>query len=1229
MNDAFLVRVLLKVLEHEQRRPTDEEKRILVRYVGWGGLPQVFDPCNEQWAEERGRLESLLTTEELESARATTLNAHYTAPLIIRAMFAVLKQLGFEHGRILEPACGLGHFVGLMPDEMHSRSQVTGIEIDSITSRLTRQLYPDADIRHQPFEEARLADGFYDVAISNIPFGDYKPFDPQFKNWNFVIHDYFFAKALDKVRPGGLVLFITSKGTMDKLDGALREYIAHQADLIGAIRLPNDAFKKNANTEVTTDIVILRKRLVGELPQGPAWKAIGEVTNSLGETIQLNEFFVERPHLMLGEMRLEGRMYRNNEPTLAGNGKDLADQLTQAIGSLPKMLFTPLDNQVRAPVVEQVFAAPEHVKPNAYTMVNDQIGIRDGDHIRIVEGMSSRLVQRIRGMIAVRDAVRRCLRTQIESKDDSELETTRAQLNQTYDRFVNRHGYLSERANTSAFRGDPDLPLLLSLEHYDDRSKRAVKAAIFRERTVQLGRPSIEIKTPQDALLVTLGDPRIIASIHRAVHGDNFKKIVNTGPWDVIVVDECHHLSDWAAGGGDPVLKFRLVRDLVARQTPESRLLLMSGTPHQGHMHRFDNLLRLLRREAEPESALAGRVIYRTKEDVRDWNGNPLFPNRKINEPLVLDLGSEYQAWLQHIHDFYKPPKDSSGQRKAKQRAAGWRCAQALQWAASSPQAGLGYLARQAVRASWQLNDGVLSDSLAALRPYRDGTADEPLDNLLARIRREVRRQADEQDIEDLEDDDDLTTALDAEEKETLNELMVEGLRVLKGFANRKWDFLNANVLAKSEGEKVVLFAQPIETVCALAKYLEQHLGEKPAIIMGGQSDLERQQQQDLFWRKDGPRFLVSSRAGGEGINLQVARRLVHIDVPWNPMELEQRVGRVHRFGSKQTIIVDTIVVKESREADAYRVARERLRLVASTIVAPERFDSIFSRVMCLISPEELQDVLIEGSAAPLRPDEQNKIAEMVESGFRAWREFHDRYANRQAEIRAQDPGLANWEDMKLFLKEHGAAEKQEGFTASRFRLVEGAVTTHDDPVEVLRLRDGLSYMLGDGDGAPVAGPNGEKVNRLGLNVPIVAELLRKLALPEMPTGAAHLRWPAGIPPEGLFNGKPTAVFALLRQTFKTDQRTGWTEQGSALCCFVATAEGEAQPIEGKRKQFLLRALTQGVVRIKPEDEGVLSARLKEIEAQLCGGLRRPTETELHKGIRHSVAPLFAAILTP
>lgn len=496
----------LKQLESAERTATNEDKRVLVRYVGWGGLPQVFDAWNVQWKEERERLAELLTPDELDSARATTLNAHYTAPIVICAMYAALQRLGFEHGRILEPALGLGHFIGLMPEAMHGRSRITGIEIDSVTTRLARLLYPDADIRHQPFEEARLADGYFDVAMGNIPFGDYKPFDPQFKSWNFVIHDYFFAKTLHKVRPGGLILFITSKGTLDKLDGALREYVSQQADMLGAIRLPNDAFKKNANTEVTTDIILLRKRLPGELPTGPAWKQITDITNSLGETIAVNEYFAAHPEMMLGEMQLAGRMYARHEPTLVGNGISLAQRLAEAIALLPRDVFRVQRTEAAAPSCELTFPAPEHIKPNAYALVNDQIGIREKDHIHILEGLPLLRAQRIRGLIRVRDAVRCCLRAQVKATDDGEVESTRLQLNQTYDRFVAEHGPISERANTSAFRGDPDLPLLLSLEHYDEETRRAHKAAIFRERTVQPRRAIPEIKTAQDALLVTLGE---------------------------------------------------------------------------------------------------------------------------------------------------------------------------------------------------------------------------------------------------------------------------------------------------------------------------------------------------------------------------------------------------------------------------------------------------------------------------------------------------------------------------------------------------------------------------------------------------------------------------------------------------------------------------------------------------------------------------------------------------
>lgn len=505
--DNLTAITLLKKLEAEGRSASDDDRKTLVRYVGWGGLPQVFDPLNRDWKAEAGQLTKLLAPEEYESARATTLNAHYTSPRVIRAMYAALRHFGFEHGRILEPACGLGHFIGLLPDHIRSRSRITGVEIDSLTARLARQLYPDADIRHQPFEEARLADASYDLAISNVPFGDYRPFDPRFKNWNFVIHDYFFAASLDKLRPGGLLLFITSRGTLDKVEGALREYVSQKADLLGAIRLPNDAFKENANTEVTTDILMLRKRSPGEIPKSPAWKDVVEITSSEGETITVNEYFAQHPEMMLGDMRLEGRMYRRNEPTLVTNGRDLSEQLAIAVARLPANVFRTRERiETPALLVEQIFPAPDEVKPNAYTLVDGQIAIRDGEGLRVLDGLSRNAVSRIRGLIRVRDAVRRCLASQLESQDESDIAATREELNRAYDSFAAKFGAISEHANTAAFRGDPDLPLLLSLEHFDEETRRATKAAIFRERTIQYQRAPHAASNAREALLLTLNE---------------------------------------------------------------------------------------------------------------------------------------------------------------------------------------------------------------------------------------------------------------------------------------------------------------------------------------------------------------------------------------------------------------------------------------------------------------------------------------------------------------------------------------------------------------------------------------------------------------------------------------------------------------------------------------------------------------------------------------------------
>jgi N12 class adenine-specific DNA methylase len=495
---------LLKQIEADSRPAADKEKEALVRYVGWGGLPQVFDSRNEDWKAEREKLQALLSTEELDSARATTLNAHYTSPTVIRSMYSALRRFGFEHGRILEPACGIGHFIGLLPDEMHCLSQITGIEIDSVTARIAKALYPDADIRHQPFEEAKLADGFYDASISNIPFGDYRPYDSRFKSWKFVIHDYFIAATLEKIRPGGLILFVTSKGTLDKVDGALREYVAQRADLVAAIRLPNDAFKRNANTEVTTDILMLQRRQPGALSHSPAWRDVVTITNSVGETIAVNEYFAARPEMMLGEMRLEGRMYARGEPTLVGNGADLESQLTETLARLPKDVFRPRRETRPLPTSQTTIPAPEDVKPSAFALVSGQLAVREGDMMRIVTGISGQTAQRIRGLIRVRDAVRRCLRSQLEATDETDVITAREQLNQAYDLFASKFGPISETSNAAAFRSDPDLPLLLSLERYNHETKRAAKAAIFRERTIHRIERQPEAATPNDALLLTL-----------------------------------------------------------------------------------------------------------------------------------------------------------------------------------------------------------------------------------------------------------------------------------------------------------------------------------------------------------------------------------------------------------------------------------------------------------------------------------------------------------------------------------------------------------------------------------------------------------------------------------------------------------------------------------------------------------------------------------------------------
>ena len=405
---------------------------------------------------------------------------------------------------MLEPALGVGNFFGLMPAEMSSESRLTGVEIDPLTAG--RQLYPDADIRTQGFETAALLDNSFDLAISNVPFGDYKLHDPQFSDRNFLVHDYFFAKGLGKVRPGGLLAFITSKGTLDKVNSSLRGYLADRVDFLGAIRLPNTAFKRNANTEVTTDIIFLRKLHDGEKPGGPTWQKIAEHVNRDGVPFQVNEYFAAHPHMMLGRMANAGTMYRSNEPALVPDDRDLAAALGEAITALPHGIYRSAERRISGTKNTEIIVAPDHVKENAFTIHDGALATRTGLTLTPVANLPDETARRIRGMIKVRDAVREVLSTQLQDRGEDEVIDARRHLNFTYDHFVSRFGALNESANRRAFRGDPDSPLLCSLEDYDEDTKRATKAAIFRERTIQQAQRPRAAKSAPDALVFSLNE---------------------------------------------------------------------------------------------------------------------------------------------------------------------------------------------------------------------------------------------------------------------------------------------------------------------------------------------------------------------------------------------------------------------------------------------------------------------------------------------------------------------------------------------------------------------------------------------------------------------------------------------------------------------------------------------------------------------------------------------------
>jgi N12 class adenine-specific DNA methylase len=498
----------LKRIEAENRAAGAAEKALLARYTGWGALANVFKPYpSEEWQHTAHELRELLTDGEYDSARASTPNAHYTSPVVIAAIWQAMQRFGLQPGaQILEPSMGVGHFFGLMPEALLPGTRRTGVELDSVTARIAKCLYPDSTVLAKGFEETQLPDNFFDAVVGNIPFGNYAVHDPAYRRTPVLtraIHDYFFAKSLDTVRAGGVLALITSRYTMDKQDPAVRRYLAERADLLGAIRLPNTAFKANAGTEVTTDIVFLQKRAPGAVAGAESWQDLAPIETPDGP-IPVNEYFVRHPEMMLGQMRLERGLYNAREPTLAG---ELSPELLEAaLSSLPADIYP--QTQERPPpreITEADSAALDAVKDGAFAERDGMIVVRAGSQFEAL-ALSESVAVRVRGMLAVRDAVRLVFRTQLEDEPEDRIVEARRSLNRIYDTFVWRHGPVSAKENVKAFAGDPDHPLLLSLENYDPETKRATKTAVFEHRTLERYRPVEHTETAAEALAVSLNE---------------------------------------------------------------------------------------------------------------------------------------------------------------------------------------------------------------------------------------------------------------------------------------------------------------------------------------------------------------------------------------------------------------------------------------------------------------------------------------------------------------------------------------------------------------------------------------------------------------------------------------------------------------------------------------------------------------------------------------------------
>ena len=489
----------LEAIESENRIATPEEQKILSQYVGWGGLADAFDESKSAWAGEYQELKSLLSETEYASARESTLNAHYTSPVIIRSIYEALEKMGFEKGNVLEPAMGIGNFFGMLPEKMQE-SRLYGVELDGITGRIAKQLYPKADIKISGFEKTDYPNDFFDVAVGNVPFGQYKVADRQYDKNNFLIHDYFFAKTLDKVRPGGVVAFVTSKGTMDKKSPEVRKYLAQRAELLGAVRLPNTAFKENAGTEVTSDILFLKKRdRVMDLE--PDWVHLSEDENG----IAMNSYFAEHPEMIVGNMEMVSGPYGMESTCQPDTTRPFAEQLREAISRIDGEFEEAALDELEDEFADQTIPADPYVKNYSYTLVDDKVYYRENSVMKPVD-MKDSMLERIKGMIAIRNCTQELINVQLEEYPDTVIWEKQAELNSLYDAFSKKFGLINSQTNKRAFNQDSSYCLLCSLEKTDEEGKFVGKADMFTKRTIKKAEVVTSVDTATEALAVSLSE---------------------------------------------------------------------------------------------------------------------------------------------------------------------------------------------------------------------------------------------------------------------------------------------------------------------------------------------------------------------------------------------------------------------------------------------------------------------------------------------------------------------------------------------------------------------------------------------------------------------------------------------------------------------------------------------------------------------------------------------------